>query len=164
MIHKHLPTCQLILVIAIWMAPLSSQSCRYHHGLDLSPLQGLNIQCSFEEYFMLFTPCQGNLQCNVFDLNRYMTIQNTLSGACQAGIAQFDESVQPTRTTIDGQTAFTFDLANGQMSFDCEDPRSLSLTFICDPDAKPYAESRVDCGEDSGSICAYFMRVYTNAA
>lgn len=50
------------------------------------------------------------------------------------------------------------------MSFDCTSPRTLELIFICDSDADPYDESNIECGEETGTICAYYMQIRTRAA
>ena len=67
------------LIVSSLIAIAFAQNCRYSNGLDLSSLQNLDIQCSFEQYYMLFTPCRGNLECNIFDLDQYMVCFHILS-------------------------------------------------------------------------------------
>ena len=94
---------------------LNAQPCIYSNGLDLSEISGLPIQClDVDNQPYILTPCQSNQVCTPFDIDRYMVIQSAQDNLCRAGVAQYDESVQPESTTIDGKQAFQFNYQNGE--------------------------------------------------
>eukprot|EP01083_Nonionella_stella_P029779 81869_1 len=142
----------------------SLSSCKFDGDLNLEALAGINIQCIWPNdptLILQYMPCRSILECNPFDGNIWMVLQNSIGGSCAAGIARFDDT-QPTRTIVDGQTAFTFQYKNGQSSFNCYTPRSFELTFICDPKADPYNSLVMDCGETPA--CSYYLRLRTKYA
>ena len=88
---------------------LYGQSCSYNNGLDLSALQGSFIQCLANDNSPYnLTPCQSSQRCSSLDIDNYMIIQSTISNFCQAGLAKFDQEIQPQQITVDGQIAFKF--------------------------------------------------------
>eukprot|EP01084_Bolivina_argentea_P032888 60879_1 len=137
------------------------QNCVYP-DLNISGLNGSNIQCIFEDdatSVLQYVPCQSNLQCSIFDLDTYMVLQNSLSGNCAAGVAKYDANVLPEKITVHDTKAYRFSYANGAASFQCTAPRKLNLTFICDPNADPYDQNALKCGESA--ICEYYLEIPT---
>eukprot|EP01084_Bolivina_argentea_P032889 60881_1 len=140
------------------------QNCVYP-DLNISGLDGLNIQCVFEydaTYVLQYTPCQSNLQCSIFDLDTYMVLQNSLSGNCAAGVAKYDANVLPEKITVHDTKAYRFSYANGASSFQCGTGRQLNLTFICDPNADPYDPNALKCGTGENTTqCEYYLEIPT---
>eukprot|EP01084_Bolivina_argentea_P201228 343999_1 len=129
------------------------QNCVYP-GLNISGLDGLNIQCIYEHdasSVLQYVPCQSNLECSIFDLDTYMVLLNSLSGNCVAGVAKYNANVLPEKITVKDTQAYIFSYANGAASLQCTEPRKLNLTFICDPNANPYDQNALKCGESA--IC-----------
>merc|ERR1719206_486088 len=157
----------VLLLLAALVVYMGKASCKWN-DLDLTELSGQVIQCIYGRYELEYTPCKNELSCD--GDGEYMVIQyDTGSNQCVVHTAEFDGGVtSPTRTANEtsGFYEFEFVYTNGLAGAGCSNGRWTTLTFTCDPDAKPYDIDGVDCGErgQQDGVCQYYMNIRTHLA
>ena len=123
------------------------------------------IECSYNDWKLEYQAC-GTILCTS-SIGRGMIIQNGDDG-CVAYLAIYDGgSTQPKNSTnSNGDLQYTFEYTNGYIGGSCTESIKTRLTFICDTNAKPYDQNKMNCGQpiNQNGVCEFEFNIYTYLA
>jgi hypothetical protein len=123
------------------------------HTLDLSDLQGEELEASDSQFTYTLTICEDDESCNGEDA---MAIQTNQEDECVAYLAQYSDTDDPSYSSDDGGTwEFSYD---GESGNNC-DERSFTFIVVCDEDNEI---GDADCEETDQ--CDYEFTFYTSYA
>eukprot|EP01084_Bolivina_argentea_P114555 203908_1 len=128
---------------------------------NLNDLKSLSIHCFYGKWELQYTPCRNSDGCDE-DGGLMVKQTNPNNDESCTTLAKWDNgNTKPVKimTASDAVYSYDFKYQNGASSSQ-GDARNTTIVFICNPDAIPYDENNLECGEPSRLNYEIFIPTY----